>query len=159
MNVQFSTCAQSVSIDQFSSRLSIFNVLEHVIVPTFPVIFPELTFVALVRGDDGELQSASSPRCTLRVFHSKRLLAMSAATIRFAGFPVVRLVFNFSGLGVTGPGDLDFQLNLPDGQGHSLKIPVSQIPVPGAAQKLSSLPKPAVARRSASKVRDRRVTT
>jgi hypothetical protein len=142
MKVQFSLCAQSISIDQFSSRLSVFNVLEHVIVPSFPIFFPELTFVALVRADDRDDLESTIQRVNLIVSQADRILAQSVASMRFGGGPIARLIFNFSGLAIYSPVDLDFNLHMPTGEVHSLKIPVSQVSLPMSAQKQSESREP-----------------
>ena len=125
MKVQFSVCAQSIAIDQLTSRLSIFNVLDQINLPAFPVFIPELTFVALVRREqeqDGEMF-----KCHLAIAKQGKLNAEAESPIGFDSASVARLVFNFSGLAIHLPGDIDFILTLPGGETHTLTIPVNQV--------------------------------
>jgi hypothetical protein len=125
MKVQFSVCAQSIAIDQLTSRLSIFNVLDQISLPAFPVFIPELTFVALVRREqekDGDMF-----KCHLAIAKQGKQVAEAESPIGFDSASVARLVFNFSGLAIHSPGEIDFILTLPGGETHTLTIPVNQV--------------------------------
>jgi hypothetical protein len=125
MKVQFSVCAQSIAIDQLTSRLSIFNVLDQINLPTFPVFIPELTFVAIVRRE--QEQDAEQFKCHLVIMQQGKQAASADSPIAFGGASVARLIFNFSGLAILLPGNIDFNLTLPGGEVHTLTIPVNQI--------------------------------
>jgi hypothetical protein len=125
MKVQFSVCAQSVSIDQLTSRLSIFNVLDQITVPAFPVFISELTFVALLRREHEE--ETEQFKCQLSVMQNGKQGATADSAVRFGGASVARLIFNFSGLAIQSPGDVDFNLTLPSGEVHTLAIPINQV--------------------------------
>lgn len=126
MNVQFLLCAQSISVDQQTSRLSVFNVLEQINVPAFPIFIPELSLVALVRKEDGD--DAEENECSLTISKGEKELTLAHAVFHFSTWPLARLIFNFSGLGIDSPGDIDFNLVLPKGIGYKLTIPVTHIP-------------------------------
>ena len=46
MTLVFAVLAQGVSIDQFSNRLSLFNVMEGIEAPRFPAVISEIAFGA-----------------------------------------------------------------------------------------------------------------
>ena len=125
MKVQFAVCAQSIAIDQLTSRLSIFNVLDQVSVPTFPVFIPELTFVALIRRQQ-ELDNEQF-KCQLTITKQGKKSGEAESPIGFGSASVARLVFNFSGLAIQSEGEIDFNLTLPGGETHTLTIPVNKV--------------------------------
>jgi hypothetical protein len=125
MKVQFSVCAQSIAIDQLTSRLSIFNVLDQINLPAFPVFIPELTFVALVRRE--QERDDEQFKCHLTVTQQGRQAAEADSPIGFFNASVARLIFNFSGLAIHTPGEISFNLTLPGEEIHTLTIPVNQV--------------------------------
>jgi len=125
MKVQFAVCAQSIAIDQLTSRLSIFNVLDQVAVPAFPVFIPELTFVALIRRE--QEQDHDQLKCQLTITKQGKKSAEAESRIGFGSASVARLVFNFSGLAIHSAGEIDFNLTLPGGEIHTLTIPVNKV--------------------------------
>ena len=66
MEIQFVICSQSISIDQATSRLSLFNVLDNLTVPAFPVWIPELTIVAsILRSPTDSMEVKATIGCGL----------------------------------------------------------------------------------------------
>jgi hypothetical protein len=55
---------------------------------------------------------------------------------------VARLVFNFSGLAIHSPGEIDFILTLPGGATHTLTIPVNQVGLAGSPDTPNRPPEP-----------------
>lgn len=131
MNVQFSICAQSISIDQLTNRVSIFNVLEQIVVPAFPVIVPELVLFALIQREDEPVDLDFA--CSMRITANRNLVAQVNGAVRFAVGPTSRLVFNFAGLPVQAPGEIVFDLEIQGAVAHSIAVPVLQVNVATAA--------------------------
>jgi hypothetical protein len=54
MKVLFALCAESATVDRTTNRVSLFNVFDHYLPPTFPASLPSVAFVAAVERDEGE---------------------------------------------------------------------------------------------------------
>lgn len=121
MTVLLALCAGGVSVDRFSNRLSIFNVLEQLPSPSFPVWVPELTFLVVLRRENNE-DVRFHTRCQVQL--GENMIADNAALVDFEGTNNARLVLNFQGLPVPTPGDLIFRLLLPNHEPAAVTIPV-----------------------------------
>jgi len=124
MIVLLAVCAAGVSVDRFSNRLSIFNVLEQLPAPGFPIWVPELTFVVVLRREDPE---ESRFQTQGQVQMGDNVIAETAVTVDFEGGNTTRQILNFQGLPVPSPGDLTFRLLLPGHNPAEVTIPVIRI--------------------------------
>lgn len=124
MIVLFALCAAGVSVDRFSNRLSIFNVLEQLSAPGFPIWVPELAFVVVLRRDDND---ESRFQTQGQVQMGDNLIAETAVTVDFEGGNTTRQILNFQGLPVPSPGDLTFRFLLPGHDPAAVTIPVVRI--------------------------------
>jgi len=125
MIVQFAILAQSVTVDRFSDRLSIFNVYEQVAAPNFPIFVPELSFVVLLR------RTAEEPNAfdtVIRIRNGEAVIGQANMHVNFQGHLVHRSLSNFQGLPIFTPGEIELSFNLPDGQPVSARVPVLQLP-------------------------------
>jgi hypothetical protein len=103
--VTFSTflCAESVVVDAQSHAASLFNLLERLTAPRFPVALQKLAVFARVeRGVD---DPASVP-CEIHVYLGDEQLAGRQVTLDFGEHLRTRLILNISSLKIPRPGAL-----------------------------------------------------
>jgi hypothetical protein len=111
MRVQFALCAQTASIDRTTNRVSIFNVIDHLPVSSFPINIPAVTFVSVIESDrDGD----TNVKGILEISTSKSLIFKTEVPINFTSNRLARVVINFQGVPVREPGPLTFRLTIPD---------------------------------------------
>lgn len=122
MKIQLAVLAGSASIDRFTNRLSIFNVLDDISPPTLPVVIPEATFVMILRREAGE---PSKLEGTVNIKIGDVLIGRAVQEIDFEGGVTNRQVLNFQALPIFQSGDLTFELHLPSQQITALTIPVT----------------------------------
>lgn len=123
MKVQMAVLAQSASVDKFTNRLSIFNVIENIISPNFPLLIPDVVFVALVQ------RSPEDPRVcdgNLRVTLGDTKIGEQRIHLDFENAIFNRQIMNFRALPVSKTGDLCFELAIPGLPAFVLGVPVSQ---------------------------------
>ena len=53
MQLTLFTCAASYAVDQRTNVVSVFNVVEHIHVPTFPCMLADLHLIAMMRRAPG----------------------------------------------------------------------------------------------------------
>jgi|ERR1700731_1344579 len=135
MKVQFALLAQSASIDRFSNRLSVFNLLESIESQSFPVFIPEVVFVCILRREAGDLVVSDG---TLSVFSGDSIVGKANVRVDFESAQHSRLIVNFQPVPLMKPENLRFQLDVTNGPTYSLDIPVTQtkpapapLPAPG----------------------------
>jgi hypothetical protein len=110
MKVQFALCAQTASIDRTTNRVSIFNVIDHLPVSSFPINVPAVTFVSVIESDkDGD----SNVKGILEITANKSLVARVDVPINFTTNRLARVVINFQGIPVREAGPLTFRLTIP----------------------------------------------
>ncbi|MGA9791486.1 MAG: hypothetical protein WBQ43_12410 [Terriglobales bacterium] len=126
MRAQFSVVSQSVAVDRFTNRLSLFNIIEAFQAPRFPLLIPEVVIVSFVRRDENEPNVFETD---LVVNLNGNRIGMSHLHVNFEGRLYVRLIANFQNLPVLTAGDLEFTIPLPNGDPIRTSIPVIQIPV------------------------------
>lgn len=124
MRVQFAVCAQAVTVDRTSNRLSIFNVMDILPVLIFPHVIPAITFVCVVESDQ---EDESSAKGFFQVLSDGVLVAASEIPINFAENRLARIVLNFQGVPVPKPGSLMFRMTLPNGVVAETQFQVAHI--------------------------------
>jgi hypothetical protein len=124
MMVILALCAAGVSVDRFSNRLSVFNVMEQIPSPGFPAWVPELTFVVVLRKENDE-NARFQTRCQVQL--GDAMIVDNPAFVDFEGTNNARLVLNFQGLPVPSPGNLTFRLLLPNHEPAEVTIPVIRV--------------------------------
>lgn len=123
MVVQFAAIAQAVSVDRFTNRLSVFNLLDSVESLRFPILIPELTYLAVLRkqpGDPVQFKTA------LAIFVGNLAVANAEIQVDFGTGPNTRIIINFQNVPVTKVENLRLELGLPNQGAHTLEIPVAQ---------------------------------
>jgi hypothetical protein len=131
MNVQFAILAQSVSVDRFTNRLSIFNVLDQIASPHFPVFLPELCFVVMLQRTANEPNTFDT---VIRISNGEAVIGQANMHVDFQGQLVNRSVSNFQGLPIFNPGEIQVNFNFPNGESVGARLPVLQLPLPVPAQ-------------------------
>jgi hypothetical protein len=122
MKVQLALLAQAASIDRFSNRLSIFNLVESFESPSFPLFVPEAVFVSVLRKEEGDPVVSDA---TLSVYAGESMIGQASVRVDFEGAAHTRQVINFQGLPLLKPVNLQFRLVVPDRLTHVLEIPVT----------------------------------
>jgi hypothetical protein len=82
MRVLLFACAESAAIDQGTNRVSLFNLLEEIASPVFPVVFPQLTMAAVSSREEME---PSLFTLSLRITLGGQQLVESSLSIDFQG--------------------------------------------------------------------------
>jgi len=123
MKVQFALLAQSVSVDRFSNRLSIFNVMESIETPSFPIFVPEPVYLSLLRKEEGDPNICEA---TLSMSIGGAVVGKSNLHIDFQDSLHCRQIINWQGIPILEPKNLQLQLALPGQQPHTLEIPVTK---------------------------------
>jgi|SRR6185437_6696152 len=131
MKLQLAICAQGVSIDRLTNRLSIFNLLETIEAPRFPVFLPEVVFLVLLRREKDEPTQFDGE---VVVMLDDVTIAKGTAHVDFENSLQNRQVITFQGFPVPNPGELKFQLTFPNLEPFFTTLPVVQTkPVPANA--------------------------
>jgi hypothetical protein len=123
MKVQLALLAQSASVDRFSNRLSVFNLIESLESPSFPIFIPEAVFVSVLRREEGDPTVSDA---TLSVHAGDSVVGRANVRIDFESSLHNRQVITFQGLPILKPEDLQFRLTIPDRLSFVLEIPVTQ---------------------------------
>jgi hypothetical protein len=112
MKIQLALCAQTVTVDRATNRLSIFNVIDLLPVSSFPHYVPGIAFVCIIENDD---DSNRNVKGFFQILSNGVLVAASEVPIHFTENRLARIVLNFQGIPVPKPGPLIFRLTLPTG--------------------------------------------
>jgi hypothetical protein len=124
VRVVLAVCAVGVSVDRFSNRLSIFNVMEGISSPSFPVWLSEISFIVVLRKENDEAANLRA-RCQVRI--GDNIISDSEVAVDFGPNNDARQIVNFQGLPLPSPGDLVFRLLLPNDQEAAVTLPVVRV--------------------------------
>lgn len=123
MKIEWALLAQAASVDRFSNRLSIFNLVENIEAPSFPLFLPEAVFVVLLKREEGEPAVSDG---TLSIHAGESQLGQANVHIDFESSLYNRQIINFQIVPIFKPVNLQFRLTVPDQLSHVLEIPVKQ---------------------------------
>lgn len=101
-------CATSLSVDQQTSNVSLFNLIEQLNAPSFPFTLPDFRLVAINRRDNDQEGDPTDIRLTIEL--EGTVLANTPFSIPFKGKPIARAFAHIGGLVVANPGLLTFCL-------------------------------------------------
>lgn len=124
MKLKRSICAESVSMDRFTDRLSIFNVLDRISAMGFPLWLPQVALIFVL-----ERERASDPIQThakLQAILNGTPIAETEAFIHFQDGKEARTILNFN-LGIPSPGKLIFKLIFPNQELDIYDLEIAQI--------------------------------
>ena len=122
MKMQLALLAQGASIDRFSNRLSVFNLVESFESPSFPLFIPEAVFVSVLRKEEGDPTVSDA---TLSIFTGESMVAQATIRVDFEASSHARQVINFQGIPLLKPENLQFRFVIQDRLSHILEIPVT----------------------------------
>jgi hypothetical protein len=111
MKIQFALCAQTVTVDRTSNRLSVINVIDLLPVSSFPHVIPGMTFVCVIESEEGE----GPVKGFFQIISNDVLVGASEISIVFTENRIARVVLNFQGIPVAKPGPLKFRMTLANG--------------------------------------------
>src|SRR5690349_13049170 len=115
MKAEWAVLAQGASVDRFSNRLSIFNLVENIEAPSFPLFLPEAVFVALLKREDGERTVSDG---ILSIYSGESQLGQANVHIDFASSLYNRQIITFQGIPIFKPVNLQFRLTVADRLSH-----------------------------------------
>ncbi len=125
MKVILAAAALSVSIDRFTNRMSLFNVVEQINSPSFPLWMPEISFVVAILRGEGDPQEFTA-KTELRL--GDKVLVQSNAPISFKNGPIARNILNLRGIPIPAPGELTYRFPLDGEETATILIPVLATP-------------------------------
>jgi hypothetical protein len=125
VSLQFAVLAQAASIDRFTNRLSLFNIIEGIQSPRFPLLLPECTIALMLRRADNDPNEFDA---TVAIDAGGNRVGQSVFRVDFDHKPYVRLISNFQNLPILGPGELQITITIPNAEPIRAGIPVIQIP-------------------------------
>jgi hypothetical protein len=124
MKIQFALCAQTVTIDRTTNRVSIFNIIDHLTVVALPIVIPTITFFAVVESDQPENNNIEG---YIEISNGEELVFRVPVPINFTDHQLARVVLTFQGVPVRTSGHLSFRLVLPDGTASAVSFQVVNI--------------------------------
>lgn len=131
MRVMMAVCASAALVDRFSNQLSIFNVLEQIAAPGFPIWIPQITFIVTLQR---EIQEPPRFQTRVQVLLGETLIAENAVAIDFENNLTARTIMTFQGLPINGPGEIAFRFLLPNNESATAYVPIIHIPVAAPVQ-------------------------
>ncbi len=109
--LEYFVVAESVSIDQLTNRVSIFNILERIQAPAFPLTFPKLMAVSLWEED--EIDSERQYQVVIRITLGGNELEHIRQNLNFPRRRL-RTIAQIQNLEIPGPGRMEIELKLND---------------------------------------------
>lgn len=101
-------CAKGVLIDRTTNNVSVFEILERIGAPGFPLIMSEITIYNLLERKESESNQAN---CELKMsIDGLDIPPITDIVVDFLGNQRNRLTLNLQGLNVPKPGTLKFTL-------------------------------------------------
>ena len=127
MRLLIGLLAQSVVVDRVSNRVSIFNLIERIPSPNFPLLISELSLFALLgrnpEEDDRQLVTVVGRLGDAEIMRTE-------LQADFQGRMETRLIVNMMGMPIQHPQDLHFHLISGGQQLGVIVVPVEQVPLP-----------------------------
>lgn len=112
MEVQLFTCAESISVDAHSNRLSLFHIFEEMRAVSFPAVVPQLSVVAaLQKASEAEPDPTPSDNYSIRASLGDAVLFEFPIQFLFNGLLRARAIATVQGVFVPSPGVLQFSLS------------------------------------------------
>jgi hypothetical protein len=107
--LEFFIVSESMSVDQYTNRLSLFNILEEMASPTFPFVLPSAVAVSLWMMEPGDEERDF--QCMLRVTMPNVAQREFTANFR-TNSRRHRIIQSFQGFPLNEPGVLRFEVLL-----------------------------------------------
>jgi hypothetical protein len=106
MRLLLLTCAETCVLDQLTNRASLFNLLEEIVTPTFPVALYSAAIFSLWERDESEPDAEA--RLTVKL--NTHELMQAPMALAFQGKLRCRVLLTVHGLVVSEPGNLVFEV-------------------------------------------------
>ena len=129
MNVLLHICTDFASVDLYSNKLSLFNIIEELNAASFPVFLQQFTIVTMLERTEDEPDSVIGSFKVTFDSRNKELFETSIE-FKFQQHLRTRNISNFSGLLLPAPGRLSIELYLDGNIASSWPIHVNQIGQP-----------------------------
>lgn len=126
MELTLITCASGISVDQQHNTLSLFNIIEDVNSPSFPMVIPSMVFVGMVTKSPDEPNEVRDLMLVASL-DDERIFQGAINPVDFQGRPNARLIVNIQGLVISRPGILNLALHQPERALGIWKITVNGI--------------------------------
>jgi hypothetical protein len=123
MYLQAGIAARSIVVDKFTNHLHIFNVLDSVQVPNYPLLLSELSFLTILRRENND---PSEQTCDVKIYVGNEVVAAAQLLVKFENFLVSRQILNFQQFVITSPGNLKYEMTTAIGQKIEFEILVTQ---------------------------------
>ncbi len=142
MKLLFFTCAKFYSVDMATNAISVFNVLEQISSPTFPVVMPSFATVTMLAREPDEPEKQT---LQIRFTLDRKKLADLAVEANFQGGLRHRSIGEYAGLTIPKPGMLQVALRFNNKTHGTWMIEIKSSDKPSvtlAAQQAATPPKP-----------------
>lgn len=105
---KYAIAAKGVIRDSETNNISIYNVYDDIHPKSFPVLFQNLAFLAILNRDQGDLAEIS---LKLNIVINGDVLFSNKVDAKFGEMLATRVLFNINGLVIQKPGLLTFILS------------------------------------------------
>ena len=107
MKINCHVCANATSTDAQSNQITLFQILEQINIPLFPLVFPAFSVVTIAAREKGDRQKH---RVSILLKLNNEILVDLPFEIDFQGGPRIRHTAEIRGLMIPGPGILHVEL-------------------------------------------------
>jgi len=128
--------AESISVDRFTSKLSIFNLIDEINTTSFPLVLPSVTMFAIIEKNTDE---PNETKVKTKVVIGDSTVAESVMPLDFQGGQHMRSIQFISGLAILGPAVLKFSM---EHSGITIAVWEVKVSQPGAAIEQAAPPAP-----------------
>ena len=126
MNLQFIAVAEGATIDRATNRISLFNLMDEIAVPAFPVMIPTMAVANMISRDAGE----EAVPVRLRITLNEQNLLLTDIQLDFQGHLRTRGVVMIQGLIIQQPGNCVVDILFGDNVAGTWTIPVQAVGQP-----------------------------
>lgn len=109
MKLKYILCAELCSVDGVSNKLSVFNLIEHIVAPAYPIALPFISIVFSVERTPDE-----RPKCevNIAILLDGRELSETTLEVEFEEAMIARAIGHLQGFFVPAPGSLEFHARM-----------------------------------------------
>jgi hypothetical protein len=125
MKIGLAICAEKIIIDGATGEVSLINIMERLIVGSFPVFIPRICFAAFLERQEGDPNDVLA---TVTISHGDREVGKQAAPISFSDIPWFRYFTTMTGIPIYGPGKLTFSFVAGNAE-YSYQLPIMLPPL------------------------------
>jgi len=119
--------SEGIVVDKKSNNASVFNILEKLSSPAFPLFFPKIYFFCMLKREADE---PSEYELNLHVINNENVILQQTLSANFRDQLRHRHIMEIGGMPIPAPGQLKFSLRLNEDELASYSIEVVQIGPP-----------------------------